>query len=137
MPDLREQGDDIMLYADFFLDQANRELEKQVIGFDHEAAARLRAYHWPGNLRQLKNTVRCATLLAQSEFITCRDLPAEIVSPAAEPQPGSLSLHDHTAEADQIRRALETAGGNKSKAAKLLGIDRKTLYNKLRLHGIE
>ena len=66
------------LFADFFLDQANRELDKRIVGFDAAAAAALAAYGWPGNLRQLKNAVMSATLLAAGEYITCRDLPGEI-----------------------------------------------------------
>lgn len=133
MPCLREMRGDIPLYADFFLDQANRELDRQVVGFDADAAALMARYDWPGNLRQLKNTVMYATLLAEGEFITRRELPAEI---AGEPAPQPL-LRDPADEEARIRRALEAAGGNKSQAAKLLGVDRKTLYNKLRLYGIE
>lgn len=133
MPCLREMRSDIPLYADFFLDQSNRELDKRVVGFDADAAALLARYDWPGNLRQLKNTVMYATLLAEGEFITRRELPAEICDePAAQPL-----LRDPADEEARIRRALEAAGGNKSQAAKLLGVDRKTLYNKLRLYGIE
>ena len=128
---------DIPLFADFFLDQANRELDKRIVGFDAAAAAALAAYDWPGNLRQLKNAVMSATLLAAGEYITCRDLPAEVTGGPAEPAEAPLSLRDPASEEEQIRRALATAGGNKSQAAKLLGIDRKTLYNKLHLYGIE
>lgn len=133
MPCLREMRGDIPLYADFFLDQSNRELGKQVVGFDADAASRLARYDWPGNLRQLKNTVMYATLLAEGEFITCRELPAEI---ADEPVSTTL-LRDPADEEARIRQALEAAGGNKSQAAKLLGVDRKTLYNKLHFYGIE
>ena len=134
MPCLREMPEDILLFADFFLDQANRELDKHLVGFDAAAAAALTRYDWPGNLRQLKNVVMSATLLAQDEYVTCRELPAEIAGSAAS---STLSLRDPAGEEEQIRRALAAAGGNKSQAAKLLGIDRKTLYNKLHLYGIE
>ena len=137
MPCLRQMRGDIPLFADFFLDQANRELDKRIVGFDAAAAAALAAYDWPGNLRQLKNAVMSATLLAAGEYITCRDLPAEVTGGPAEPAEAPLSLRDPASEEEQIRRALATAGGNKSQAAKLLGIDRKTLYNKLHLYGIE
>lgn len=135
VPCLRERREDIPLFADFFLDQANRELDKQIVGFDAAAVRALAAYDWPGNLRQLKNTVMSATLLAAGEYITVEDLPHEVTGEAAVP--GSLSLRDPVTEEEQIRRALAAAGGNKSQAAKLLGIDRKTLYNKLHLYGIE
>lgn len=136
MPELRQMEGDIPLFADFFLDQANRELGKHIVGFDPAAAAALARYAWPGNLRQLKNTVRSATLLAAGDYITCRELPAEIVGAPASAAP-SYALRDPVSEEEQIRRALAAAAGNKSQAAKLLGIDRKTLYNKLRLYGIE
>ena len=108
------------------------------MGFDPAAAAALAAYDWPGNLRQLRNTVLSATLLAAGEYITCRDLPGEITGvSAAESAAVPHPLRDRASEEEQIRRALAAAGGNKSQAAKLLGIDRKTLYNKLHLYGIE
>ena len=135
MPELREMRGDILLFADFFLDQANRELGKHIVGFDAEAVAALTRCEWPGNLRQLKNAVKSATLLASGDYITCRELPAEVT--AATPAAPSFSLRDPASEEEQIRRALSAAGGNKSQAAKLLGIDRKTLYNKLHLYGIE
>ena len=138
MPCLRQMREDIPLYADFFLDQANCELDKRIVGFDPAAAAALAAYDWPGNLRQLRNTVLSATLLAAGEYITCRDLPGEITGvSAAESAAVPHPLRDRASEEEQIRRALAAAGGNKSQAAKLLGIDRKTLYNKLHLYGIE
>ena len=138
MPCLRQMRSDIPLFADFFLDQANRELDKRIVGFDAAAAAALVACDWPGNLRQLKNAVMSATLLAAGEYVTICDLPAEVTAgPAEEPAAASLSLRDPASEEEQIRRAIAAAGGNKSQAAKLLGIDRKTLYNKLHLYGIE
>lgn len=138
MPCLRQMRSDIPLFADFFLDQANRELDKRIVGFDAAAAAALVACDWPGNLRQLKNAVMSATLLAAGEYVTICDLPAEVTGgPAEEPAAASLSLRDPASEEVQIRRAIAAAGGNKSQAAKLLGIDRKTLYNKLHLYGIE
>lgn len=136
MPDLSEQREDVMLYANFFLDQANRELDKQIVGFDPAAEQRLVAYGWPGNLRQLKNAVTRATLLAGGEYISLAELPAELLgAPVAEPV--TVALRDPIGEEQRIRRALASVGGNKSQAARLLGVDRKTLYNKLRLYGIE
>ena len=82
MPELREMRGDILLFADFFLDQANRELGKRIVGFDAEAVAALTRCEWPGNLRQLKNAVKSATLLASGDYITCRELPAEVTAAA-------------------------------------------------------
>ena len=135
VPCLRDRREDIPLFADFFLDQANRELDKRIVGFEPKAVKALSGYDWPGNLRQLKNTVMSATLLAAGDYITVGDLPHEITEPSAAGT--SFSLHDPVSEEEQIRRALAAAGGNKSQAAKLLGIDRKTLYNKMHLYGIE
>ena len=137
MPELRQMREDIPLYADFFLDQANHELDKHIVGFDPEALAVLSSYDWPGNLRQLKNTVMSATLLAAGEYVSLQDLPEEITGRGATVAPAPLALRDPATEEEQIRRALAVTGGNKSQAAKLLGIDRKTLYNKMHLYGIE
>ena len=78
MPDLKERKEDILLFANFFLDQANKELDKHLIGFDTKASQALMNYHWPGNLRQMKNIVKRATLLAQSSFITLLELGTEL-----------------------------------------------------------
>ena len=138
MPDLVDRREDIMLYADFFLKQANRELDRQVKGFDAGATRLLMEYGWPGNLRQLKNCVTRATLLAAGDCITAAELPAEIrEAEGSTPHPTASSLRDPAAEEERIRQALAAAGGNKSQAARLLGIDRKTLYNKLHIYGIE
>lgn len=133
MPQLRERHEDILLFANFFLDQANRELDKHLIGFDEKASKALLEYHWPGNLRQMKNIVRRATLLAQGRFITIDEL-SELNEPASIPV--GLPLRNEEAEKQQIIEALRQTGNNKSRAAQLLGIDRKTLYNKLKLYSI-
>ena len=137
MPDLKERKEDILLFANFFLDQANRELDRQLIGFDAAASQALQTYSWPGNLRQLKNIVKRATLLAQSNFITLAELGYELQEPVMSASPQTFSLHDEAAEKKRILEALKQTGNNKSKAAILLGIDRKTLYNKLKLYDIQ
>ena len=133
MPALKDRPEDILLFANFFLDQANRELDRQLIGFDAEACRLIQQYPWPGNLRQLKNTVKRATLLAQGSFITPVELALDTVEQAPAP---SIALHDKADEKRRILNALQQTNNNKSKAATLLGIDRKTLYNKLKLHNI-
>lgn len=134
MPPLKERREDILLFANFFLDQANRELDKHLIGFDEKASRALLEYQWPGNLRQMKNIVRRATLLAQGRFITLEDLNELQMQPA--PVQG-MPLRNEEAEKHQIMEALKQTGYNKSRAAQLLGIDRKTLYNKLKLYNIQ
>ena len=134
MPELKDRREDILLFANFFLDQANRELDKQLIGFDDAASRTLLEYHWPGNLRQMKNVVRRATLLAQDQLITLKELTE--LQQITHPHVG-LPLRYEEAEKHQIIEALRQTGNNKSRAAQLLGIDRKTLYNKLKLYEIE
>lgn len=134
MPQLKDRREDILLFANFFLDQANRELDKHLIGFDEKASKALLEYQWPGNLRQMKNIVRRATLLAQGKFITPDEL-SELQKQAT--MPTGMPLRNEETEKQHIMEALKHTGCNKSRAAQLLGIDRKTLYNKLKLYGIE
>ncbi|MDE6820826.1 sigma-54-dependent transcriptional regulator [Bacteroides acidifaciens] len=136
MPDLKERKEDILLFANFFLDQANKELDKHLIGFDAKASQALQSYHWPGNIRQMKNIVKRATLLAQGSFITLLELGTELfeVPPMST---ASMALRNEETEKEHILEALRQTGNNKSKAAQLLDIDRKTLYNKLKLYNID
>lgn len=136
MPDLKDRREDILLFANFFLDQANKELEKQLIGFDAKVSQAFMEYHWPGNLRQMKNIVKRATLLAQGSFITLTEVDTELLE-TTMPSTNNMSLRNEETEKEHILEALRQTGNNKSKAAQLLSIDRKTLYNKLKLYGIE
>ncbi len=136
MPDLKERKEDILLFANFFLDQANRELDKHLIGFDPKASQALLNYHWPGNLRQMKNIVKRATLLAQGNFITLFELGTELLETHVSCAT-SMALRNEDTEKEHILEALRQTGNNKSKAAQLLNIDRKTLYNKLKLYNID
>ena len=135
MPTLRERREDILLFANFFLDQANREMDKHLIGFDEKACKALQEYHWPGNLRQMKNMVRRATLLATGKFITLDEL-SDLQEATALPL-SAMPLRNEEAEKRHILEVLRQTGNNKSRAAQLLAIDRKTLYNKLKQYGIE
>ena len=132
MPHLCERGEDIPLFANFFLDQANRELEKPVPGFLPEAMERISQYTWPGNLREMRNTVMRAALLAQGNPIRVEHLGIDMNID----KPINI-LHDPDSERTKVVSALQKCSGNKSKAAAMLGIDRKTLYNKLKLYQIE
>lgn len=139
MPALKDRQEDILLFANFFLDQANRELDRHLTGFDAAASEAMQNYSWPGNLRQLKNIVKRATLLAQGDFISIRELGDEILehaTPDAQQMQHSFVLHDEETEKQRILNALQQTGNNKTKAAQLLGVDRKTLYNKLKLYNI-
>ena len=136
MPSLKERREDLMLFTYVFLDQANAELEKQVTGFSDEAVEAIKNYEWPGNLRQLKNVVKRSVLLSTDEIIPLSILPQELLV-KRDTTHNPFSLYNSENEQERILDALEQAGGNKSKAARLLDIDRKTLYNKLKHYGIK
>lgn len=135
IPDLKDRPEDILLFANFFLDQANRELGRNLIGFDAEASQALQNYSWPGNLRQMKNVVKRATLLASGDLIGIKDLCDELLNTPHEESP--LTLHSEKDEMQRILNALKQTNNNKSKAAIILGIDRKTLYNKMKLYKLQ
>lgn len=134
---LRERREDIPVFADHFLAASNEELGKEVIGFHESVMQVFQTYNWPGNLREMRNVVKRATLLCQSGFITMEHIPAELSDSIAAPAPEDLALKREQHEVDLIREALAKCHNNKSEAARLLKIDRKTLYNKLKLYSIE
>lgn len=135
VPALRDRSEDLMLFAENFLDEANVELEKDVIGFSDEAIEAFQNFNWPGNLRELKNMVKRAVLLTQDPIIPLKVLPHEIT--VANKSDDTYSFFKSKNEESLILDALEKASGNKSKAARLLSIDRKTLYNKLKQYDIK
>lgn len=128
MPQLSERGTDLFLFADLFVRLANEDLSRNVEGFEARAAEMLASHTWPGNLRELNNVVKRAVLVASGPYITQEELSAAMGPVRQEP---ITALHDADAERQRILNALQQCGGNKSKAARMLGIDRKTLYNKL------
>ncbi|RYF37338.1 MAG: sigma-54-dependent Fis family transcriptional regulator, partial [Chitinophagaceae bacterium] len=135
VPRLSERGSDIMIFAHHFLAQANEELERNVEGFEQELESVFLNYDWPGNLREMKNTIRRAVLLAKGNELTIELIPEHmLVSEHMDPET-ALSVKRN--EESTIRRALDQANFNKSKAARMLEIDRKTLYNKLKLYNID
>lgn len=133
MPQLRERGNDIFLFADLFIRQANAELQRQVDGLDAAAAELLVQHSWPGNLRELNNVVKRAVLLARGRQITAAELQ-QAMGPVR--QNAVPTLHNEADERQRIEEALRQTGGNKAKAARLLGIDRKTIYNKMEKWGM-
>ena len=137
VPRLRERQEDLMLFINLFLDQANKELEKEVEGFSPDAVEALIQYSWPGNLRELKNIVKRMVLLAPAAVIPKELLPREIRVAMIEDKKDDYALFNAKNEQERILDALEKTGGNKSKAARLLDIDRKTLYNKLKQYDIK
>ncbi len=155
LPAFRHRKEDIPLFAEFFLAKSNKELNKTVEGFDPEVMQIFLEYSWPGNLREFRNVIRRAALLTSSGLINSRVLPTEIVDnnsfaqtylqtdhhhPAAVVQQHHPIVHKETdlknaaaqAEYDTIMNVLKQVNYNKSRAAEILKIDRKTLYNKIK-----
>jgi len=161
VPALRNRQDDIIMFADFFLEKTNAELNKSVKGFSDEVVNIFHNYNWPGNLRELNNVIKRSTLLTSGDTVELSALPFEIThfeklafesadttpphtsiiqsTPVAEAQKKILPLSDYgmkhasiDAEFELIVEALKKCNYNKSKAAQLLNIDRKTLYNKMK-----
>jgi two-component system response regulator HydG len=148
VPPLRERREDIMALANFFLEQTNEALAKSVKGFSGEVCSIFTQYKWPGNLRELHNVVKRATLLTSSELIETHALPFEIVhfdrlqfelnkeDQLVPANLGETSIKQASLEAEfhVIEDALRKCNYNKTKAARLLNIDRKTLYNKMKVY---
>ncbi|MCU0420627.1 MAG: sigma-54 dependent transcriptional regulator [Cyclobacteriaceae bacterium] len=142
VPPLRTRGDDILEFVTFFQRQACDELGKPVLPFSSEYMALLKRYDWPGNLRELRNVVRRSVLLTAEGEIGVEVLPSEMVVSINKPVPTAVSAYDLKAmnevqERDLIVKTLHEVKYNKSKAARLLNIDRKTLYLKMEKYGIE
>ena len=136
LPALRECKADIRRFAGEFLKQADEELGREVKGFSEAALARLEKGRWSGNLRELRNVVRRAVLFAIGDEVEADDLPDFALAADVEEQDG-IPAYEPGNERERIRAALKQANGNKSLAAQLLGIDRKTLYNRLHHYGME
>ena len=134
MPALRERREDIPLLMQHFIQKFSKELKKAVSGVSGDALRILLNYPWPGNVRELENIIQRAITLSQHEVISPEDLPASIIQKADEKlfekAMGEKFTLDQL-EKEYIRRVLIETGGNKSKAAERLGLDRKTLYRKL------
>lgn len=133
-PRLNEREHDIMIFANHFLAEANDDLERNITGFDDQVTQLFLSYEWPGNLREMKNTIKRSVLLAKSALISIDLLPHEMLSSGENRDTITFSKDD---EETAILKALEKTNNNKSKAARLLDIDRKTLYNKLKLYNID
>jgi two-component system response regulator HydG len=133
-PSLVDREEDLMIFSNFFLEKANQELNKEVIGFSPEVVAIFQNYRWPGNLRELQNSIKRATLLSQGDFIEKVALPVEFFQ-NSDKETNDFSLSENEKEA--ILDALKQTKNNKSEAARLLKINRKTLYNKLKLYDID
>ncbi len=145
VPALRDRKKDIMIFANHFLKAANAELNKTISSFSEDAQSCFMRYQWPGNIRELKNVIKRAALLSDDQMIEAKHLPLEISNPekfisyesssgAVKENPPNTSLKNAAQEAEQeaILKVLKKVNFNKTKAAELLNIDRKTLYNKMK-----
>ena len=151
IPPLRNRKDDIPLFADFFLQKAIGELSKDIEGFEPEVVKLFMDYSWPGNLREFRNVIRRAALLTTSKLISAKSLPWEITNaslmvatPEVSHHPAPIVMNRESdlrnaaslAEYETIMNVLKQVNFNKTKAAEILKIDRKTLYNKLKGHDL-
>jgi DNA-binding NtrC family response regulator len=138
VPPLRERKDDIPLLAQAFLQEFAGDNGKPIEGFDPKARAAIYAYPWPGNVRELRNCIESAVVMAANKLIGLDDLPPGLRKSADESVvriPIGSSISD--AERILIRDTLAAQGGNKSRTAEILGIGRKTLYQKIQEYGLE
>jgi len=136
IPSLEERFEDLMLFADYFLSKSNTNLNKNVHGFSNEVWDIFRQYHWPGNLRELQNVIKRAVLLTTGDEVAVSALPKEILEPNGKTVPAE-NISKSEFEKDQIIKALQKTNYNKSKAAKLLQVTRKTLYNRINHYNLD
>ncbi len=140
LPPLRERGDDVPLLVQHFVREFNAKHRLDIAGATDEAMMMLKAYSWPGNVRELRNVIERSVVLAKSDWIEEKDLPPYVRNPALRPEKLIFSIGETTvadAERELIIKTLERAGKNKAEAARQLGVDVKTIYNKLKAYGIE
>jgi two-component system, NtrC family, response regulator HydG len=146
VPPVRERYEDLEEFMSFFKELANLELERAVDGFDKEVVDIFNAYDWPGNLREMKNVIKRAVLLTHEGKITVNALPVEMLeairNPSNKANSAASPVYDLKAlqesqEKEMILKTLKEVRYNKSKAARILNIDRKTLYLKIEKYGIE
>jgi DNA-binding NtrC family response regulator len=140
LPPLRARADDVPVLAQHFINEFNTKHRLQILGTSEEAGAMLKAYAWPGNVRELRNVIERSVVLAKSEWLEEKDLPPYVRNPALRSEKLVFSVGETTvadAERTLILKTLEHAGKNKAEAARQLGVDVKTIYNKLKAYGIE
>ncbi|MDP8236021.1 MAG: sigma-54 dependent transcriptional regulator [Candidatus Erginobacter occultus] len=138
LPPLRDRLEDIPILSEHFLAQAAKKLGKKGLRIDEEVYRIFFSYPWPGNIRELENTIERAAITARGEKITSDNLPPLLLKGTEKgEEPGLKSRRLDENEADLIRRALKESEGNISRAAEILGIARGTLYSKMKKHGIK
>jgi DNA-binding NtrC family response regulator len=132
VPPLRARPSDIPLLAEHFVRQFAQRMDKRITGIGPEAMAALRAHDWPGNVRELANAIERAMVVGRPPLIRAEDLPLWSARKAA---PAGETLAD--VEKAHIAAVLERTGWNVTRAAATLGIDRVTVYNKMRKYGLQ
>jgi two-component system response regulator HydG len=143
VPSLKERGDDLYEFVNYFRESANKELGRNVKTFDREVLELFEKYDWPGNLREMKNVVKRSVLLSQGESIRLETIPPEMLESVRQTGKEKMgTVYDLKAlqevqEREMIMKTLQEVRYNKSKAARILNIDRKTLYMKMEKYGIE
>jgi DNA-binding NtrC family response regulator len=153
LPPLRERGDDVLLLANHFIEEITPKIGKSITGISEQAAQYLLNYSWPGNVRELKHVIERACVLCNGPSISTAELPIEITKSNAHPPqatansvlPGSASTQppvfqryeEELSMPDKIIETLRKTGGNKAKAARLLKIDRTTLYRKIKEYDLD
>ncbi len=137
VPALRERIEDIPILADYFIDRVSTELGKGDVELTPAAIKALQGYHWPGNIRELRNVLERALLLSDKRHIEPQDLTFEAAAPPQTGAPPSLDTTLEELERSHITRVLEAAGGNVAQAAQRLGIPRSTLYQRVRSLGLK
>jgi two-component system response regulator HydG len=141
VPSLRNRIEDIELFSSYFLELSNNELNKDISGFSSAVLDKFKSYSWPGNLRELRNVIRRSVLLSPDNQVELHSLPNEILNNSANNnfivEGSNLKLIQAANEKELIVSTLRKVNYNKSKAARLLNIDRKTLYNKIKQYGID
>jgi DNA-binding NtrC family response regulator len=140
LPPLRARGDDVPILVQHFINEFNTKHHLQILGTSEEAGVLLKTYTWPGNVRELRNVIERSVVLTKGEWIEEKDLPPYVRNPTLRGEKLVLSVGETTvadAERTLIIKTLEHAGNNKAEAARQLGVDVKTIYNKLKAYGIE
>jgi DNA-binding NtrC family response regulator len=137
LPPLRERKDEIVLLAQHFVREFNQKHGASVVSFRAEVLKKFRSYSWPGNVRELRNVVERAIILARGEWIECCDIPPYILKPVEEESRMTIPFGMTAAEVERelILRSLKNNGNNKAAVARQLGLDVKTVRNKLKAYG--
>jgi DNA-binding NtrC family response regulator len=140
LPALRERREDILPLAEHFLEKYRRPLQKEVRGLSPDASRYLLGHAWPGNVRELEATIQRAVTLTKRDVLTLEDLSPDdppATSPGGEGSPHSLNEAVREAERRYLQEVLQRVGGQRKRAAQILGISRKTLWKKLKMLGLE